>query len=222
MKLFADTAHMGQMERIAPEVDGFTTNPTLARKAGVIDYGRWGSAIARVLSNKEISFEVTADDRVEMERQAKIIASWGPNAVVKIPITNTEGKSMTRLIGDLTAQGIKVNVTAVFTRAQVLEVAKAEPYIISIFAGRIADAGQDPCFVFADCREFVTNNTSLLWASPRQVYDFVLAEDCGADIITMTPELIAKLELLGKDLNEFSLETVRMFKRDADEAGLTL
>lgn len=224
MKVYADTADPVQMNQLAqnPIVAGFTTNPTLARKAGVLNYTVWGKTIASAFSGHEISIEVLADDEAEMKRQALEIASWGRNIVVKIPITNTAGDSMIPLIHELSRVDVKVNVTAVFTRVQALMAAAAEPHIISIFAGRIADAGQNPSYLFDDIGAHTPNGINLLWASPRQVYDFILAEEAGADIITMTPDLIAKLELIGKDLTEFSLETVRMFKRDADEAGLTL
>jgi len=229
VKIFADTADWKEMSRLATDdqVQGFTTNPTLARKAGVKNYAEWGAVCAEMFSELPISFEVVGDDEDEMYRQARLIASWGKNVYVKIPVTDTSGRPMRGMIGRLVKDGIKVNVTAVFTRTQVFDLQlvleQKVPSIISIFAGRIHDAGQDATRTFRDCRAIATViGAQLLWASPRQVYDIILAEDCGADIITVTPELLAKAKLIGKDLDEFSRETVQMFYDDAKQAGFTL
>lgn len=233
IKIFADGADLAKMREYADREDiaGFTTNPTLLRKAGVTDYHAFAREALAIASGRPVSFEVLSDDHDEMRRQAILISEWGPQAYVKIPITNSAGVSSCSLVAELAQMSISVNVTAVFTAEQAQLAGEAlgrgllSPAVVSVFAGRIADAGKDPEAYFTECRdavELASMRTELLWASPRQVYDAVLAERAGADIITMTPDLIAKLPLLGKDLEEFSRETCAMFARDAAESGLVL
>lgn len=233
IKIFADTADVEKIRRYAddPRVVGFTTNPTLFRAAGAKDYLEHARAVLGAAAGKPISLEVIADEREEMARQARVLAALGAQVFVKIPITNTRGVSSGALIKKLLAQDININITAVFTYSQVNEIAEllrdraANPTIISVFAGRIYDAGEDAEIFMQGYRGILTHRcprAQLLWASPRQVYDVVLAERSCADIITMAPELIAKLPVLGKNLTEFSLDTVKMFYRDAQAAGYTL
>ena len=218
-----DADHLLEMVRTYPFLQGFTTNPTLMRAAGVKDYERWARELLD-LTLLPISFEVIADDFREMERQAITLASWGPNVYVKIPITNTKGESAVETIRCLSHVGIKVNVTAVMTREQIAFALKAldrgAPSILSIFAGRIADTGVNPApkVSYAGGSKF----TQVLWASPREVYNVIQAQEAGADIITCTPELLSKLHLLGKPLADYSLDTVKMFYDDACKAGYTL
>jgi transaldolase len=231
IKIFADTADLAQMRSMADlGAGGFTTNPTLMRRAGVTDYRAFAREALAIAAGRPVSFEVVSDDFGEMERQAREIASWGQNAYVKIPVTDTSGASSAWLIATLAHAGVPVNVTAVFTQEQVEDARSALSWgvggVVSVFAGRLADTGADPLSFVRDCTRFLRGpkepRVELLWASPRQVYDVVLAERAGADIITMTPELIAKLSLLGKDPAEYSLETVRMFYADARVAGYAL
>ncbi len=211
-----------------PLVQGFTTNPTLMRQAGVTDYRAFAREILKLIS-KPISFEVFADDFREMARQALEIKSWAENVYVKIPITNSTGASSVPLIRDLAREGVKMNVTAVFTTEQVAETCGAlkggAPSIVSVFAGRIADAGYDPVPLMSEAAAIcpgADRSIELLWASSREALNLVQAERCGCHIITMTPDLIRKVSNFRKDLGQFSLETVRMFKRDADAAGYAL
>ncbi len=212
-----------------PRISGFTTNPTLMRKAGVTDYRAFARAALKEITELPISFEVLADDFPTMERQALEIASWGKNVYVKIPVTNTRRESSAPLIHRLAQQQVKVNVTAGFTPEQAREVAEAlkggPPSVISIFAGRIADSGRDPKPLMAEALKIVRaadKNIELLWASPREVLNVVEAESVGCDIITATPDLLAKLPLLGRDLLDFCQDTVEMFFRDAQAARYTL
>ena len=230
IKLFADGADLdGIMEMYAnPMIQGFTTNPTLMRQVGVEDYEAFGRSVLEKITDRPVSLEVFADEFDEMERQALKIASWGPNVNVKIPITNTKGASAVGLIGRLSAQGVIVNVTAIMTLEQVQAVADAlspdTPAIVSVFAGRIADTGVDPIPHMAKALEIlkVKPKAELLWASPREFLNLFQANDVGCHIITMTNNLLAKLGGTGKDLDQFSLETVQMFYRDASSAGYTL
>lgn len=232
IKIFADGADILEIERLAadPHVAGFTTNPTLLRKAGVAHYREFGKWALSVAKGKPVSLEVFSDDLDEMGRQAEEIASWGPNAFVKVPVTNTEGHSTNDVITGLSRKGVRLNVTAVFTKEQVTTVGRALSVgvgaaIVSVFAGRVADAGVDPLDHMARCHYILKTECSraeLLWASPRQVYDVILAERAKCEIITMTPELIAKMANFGKDLTEYSRETVTMFYRDAQAAGYKL
>lgn len=227
IKVFADGADAGDIERMAEEplIKGFTTNPTLMRKAGVGDYKTFAKRALAAVSGKPISFEVLADDFEEMRRQAETISGWGDNVFVKIPVTNTKGESAVGLIRKLSAEGVQVNVTAVFTLSQVSAVTEAlapeTAAVVSVFAGRIADTGRDPMPLMRACKEIVSARAKaeLLWASPREVLNLFQAEDCGSHIITMTQDQIAKLSSAGKDLETFSRETVEMFYRDASAAG---
>jgi transaldolase len=227
IKIFADGANKETMLRYyrEPFISGFTTNPTLMRKAGIASYEEFALDIIAAITDRPISFEVFSDDFAEMEKQAHTIASWGKNAYVKIPITNTSGDSSVGLIERLSAAGIKLNVTAMTLYEQVEQVgpvlAKGCGGIISVFAGRIADAGYDPLPVMKKCVEFLRKypNVELLWASPREVYNLVQADMIGCQIITVTEDILKKLPLLGGKLDQVSLDTVRMFYNDAQAAG---
>ena len=232
IKIYADGADLNKMREMADDerIRGFTTNPTLLKKAGVTDYVAFAREALAIASGRPVSFEVLADDFADMERQARVIASWGEAAFVKIPVTNTRGESSADLIKVLSIAGVRLNVTAVFTHQQVGEVGRAlaqgsAPAVVSVFAGRIADTGCDAgAQVLVSRKElgYACPRAEMLWASPRQVYDYVLAERAGCEIITMTPDLIAKLLLLGKSLEEYSRETVCMFTEDAKASGLVL
>jgi transaldolase len=229
-KVFADGADLDGILALArePYIKGFTTNPTLMWKAGLSDYEEFGRRILEDVTDLPISFEVFADEPVEMRRQAERIATWGENVYVKIPVSNTEGASMAELVGRLSGEGVKVNITALFTPRQVEEitgaVAGGAPSYLSVFAGRIADAGVDPVPVMREALEIMraAPRAELIWASPRELLNLVQADAIGCHIITMTHDLLAKLPTLGKDLAAFSLETVRMFHRDAKQAGFRL
>ena len=229
INIYCDSAATNEMREMArlPAVCGFTTNPSLMIRSGVVvSYEGWAREVCEEFSAYPISFEVIADDFRGMERQAKLIASWGKNVYVKIPITNTLGESSIDLIGSLSQDGIKVNVTAVLTYAQIDDVMGAladTPSIVSIFAGRIADTGRNPVATINHAlRVRRTPSTRILWASTRQVLDVYTADSLGCDIITCTPDLIKKLPLEGKSLKQHSLDTVKMFRADALAAGYTL
>ena len=230
IKIFADGASIDDMRAWArnPLVKGFTTNPTLMRRAGVREYARFAKEAIAAIPNRPISFEVLSDDWAEMAGQAREIATWGPNAVVKIPITNTRGEPTAPLIRQLSCDGIRVNVTAVLTLAQVGAAVEAlrggAASNVSIFAGRIADTGRDPAPIVSRALDIAADVPSIevIWASPREVWNVYQANALGCHIITLTTELLAKLPLQGKDLQQVSLETVRMFHADAVQAGLTL
>ncbi len=230
-KIFADGADLDEILRLAcnPQIDGFTTNPSLMWKAGLTDYADFAQRLLECITKHPISFEVFADDETEMRRQARLIAEWGENVYVKIPVTTTGGESMAPLVRELSESGIKVNVTALMTTAQVEVVAEAlkdgAPSCVSVFAGRIADAGVEPLPIMSRSLEILESTapaSELIWASPREVLNLVQADSIGCQIITMTHALLAKLESLGKDLEMFSLETVRMFNRDATAAGFSI
>lgn len=230
VKLFADGAEKaGMLEMYQnPLISGFTTNPTLMKIAGVSDYEAFAKDILTQIPDKPISFEVFSDEFDEMERQALDIASWGENVYVKIPITNTKGESSVPLVATLSENGVKVNVTAMFTVEQVQSVipglSKGPGSYVSVFAGRIADAGLDPLPIMREVLGLIKDypGIELIWASPRELYNVVQADEIGCDIITATNSILKKLPSLGKDLNQFSLETVQMFYDDASEAGYTL
>jgi transaldolase len=230
VKVFADGADLEGIRALAadPLIAGFTTNPTLMRQAGVSDYERFARQVLEVVGDRPISFEVFSDEPEEMDKQARRIAEWGPNVFVKIPVTNTEGRSSEPLIADLAQAGVRCNVTAVFTPAQVEAVtarlAGGPPANVSVFAGRIADAGVDPLPIMAHALEVLAPHPQieLIWASPREVLNVVQADRIGCHIITVTHDLLKKLPGLGKDLTQFSLETVQMFRRDAVAAGYAL
>jgi len=227
VKIFADGADkQGMVEMYKkPWISGFTTNPTLMRKAGVTDYRAFAREVLEAIPDRPISFEVFSDEFPEMERQAKEIASWGKNVNVKIPVTNTQGEPSYKLIRTLASAGIKLNVTAVFTLEQVRDVvAHLDPKVpayVSVFAGRIADTGRDPMPHMAAAMALVHQlpHAELIWASPRELLNVFHAEAIGCDIITVTNDLLASC---GKDLRQFSLETVKMFRDDAVKAGYTL
>jgi len=218
VSVYLDSGDVAMMQLYGDRVSGFTTNPSLARAAGVTDYQQFAMSALQAAQDKPVSFEVFADDLVEMERQARIISSWGENVYVKIPCTLTNGKSTGLLVSKLGKRGIKVNVTAVCTFQQISEMARfiwaGTPAILSIFCGRIADTGRDPIPFITKALQQKHAKTKILWASTREVYNVKQAEMAGADIITMTPDLIKKMSLFGKDLAEYSLETVKMFFND--------
>ncbi len=230
LKIFADGADLDSLLALAqkPYITGFTTNPTLMRKAGVTDYPGFAREVLSHITDRPISFEVFADDLPGMRLQALEIASWGPNVYVKIPITNTAGVSTAEVTRELSAEGVQVNVTALMTVAQVEEtveaVAEGAPSCISLFAGRIADTGVDPVPMVREAVAALAAapRAELIWASPREVLNIVQASEAGCHIITVTHDLLAKLEGLGKDLDQFSLETVQMFHDDAAASGFSL
>jgi len=230
IRLFADGADKTQILRFYanPLIRGFTTNPTLMRSAGVKNYEAFAREILDVIRDRPISFEVFADNFGEMERQARKIAAWGENVYVKIPISNTKRQSSMELAGQLAHSGVKVNITAVLTLDQVRAAADAltggSPGIISIFAGRIADTGRDPVPTVAAAVDLVSaySNIELIWASPRELLNIFQANDAGCHIITVPETILSKLETVGKDLDEFSLETVAMFHNDAARSGYQL
>jgi transaldolase len=211
-----------------PLIRGFTTNPTLMRKAGVVDYKKFAHEVLQVITDRPISFEVFSDDFRELERQALEIAGWGENVYVKIPITNTRGESSTELVRKLSEAGVKVNVTAILTFEQVAAVTRSFAAgcagCISVFAGRIADSGRDPVPIMVEALRVMRAKPKLelIWASPRELLNIVQADSIGCHIITVTADLLKKLPLLGKDLVEYSLETVRMFHDDAAKSGYSL
>jgi transaldolase len=231
VQMFADGADLETMRHLAddPLIKGFTTNPSLMRQSGIGDYAAFSREVLSAIPDKPVSFEVLADSPGEIRRQAVTISGWGDNVYVKVPITTTEGVPLTGVIGDLARHGVKVNVTAVFTLEQVAEACAAlrggAPSIVSVFAGRIADSGRDPVphmrAAVALCRS-ADHRIELLWASPRELLNIVQADEAGVDIITITESIRTKLHLLGKDLVEFSRETVQMFKNDSDKAGFRL
>lgn len=230
IKIFADGAEKDSMMALAnnPLIKGFTTNPTLMRKAGVSDYAAFAKDVLVEIKTKPISFEVFSDSFDEMEKQARIIAAWAPNVYVKIPITNTKKESAVELVKKLAGEGIKLNVTAILTLQQVKEVAAAltasVPAIVSVFAGRVADTGVDPAPLMRAAKNILAANPvhELLWASPRELFNIYQAEEVGADIITVTPDILKKGERIGYDLEELSRETVQMFYDDGQKAGYSL
>jgi transaldolase len=230
IKVFADGAEKASMLELAtkPYIKGFTTNPTLMNKAGITDYEAFAKDILSVIKDRPISFEVFSDDFSEMERQARLIASWGENVYVKIPITNTKREPSYELIKTLAAGGIKMNVTAVFTLEQVKGTIAAlspeTPAVISVFAGRIADTGVDPIPLMKEAKALLAaySKFELLWASPRELLNIFHAEEAGSDIITVTPDLLKKAEKIGYSLDDFSADTVKMFYDDGQKAGYKL
>jgi transaldolase len=227
IKLFADGADKTAMLDLYrnPSIRGFTTNPTLMRKAGITDYEAFARDILTEIRDRPISLEVFADEFDEMERQARLIASWGPNVSVKIPVTNTRREPALDLIHRLSHAGIRLNITALLTLDQVRQVAAAlaggAPSNVSVFAGRIADTGRDPVPLMAKAVELVSVHPGmeLIWASPRELLNIFQADSIGCHIITATPEVLSKMSLVGKDLDEYSLDTVKMFHTDARKSG---
>lgn len=230
VKIFADGAdRAGMLEMYAkPFIKGLTTNPTLMKKAGLTDYRAFCKDILTSIKDKPLSFEVFSDDFVEMERQAKEIASWGENVYVKIPVTNTKQQTCYALVKKLASQKIKLNVTAIMTLAQVRDVVAAlnpdVPSYVSVFAGRIADTGRDPVPLMAAAVEQlkVAPAAELIWASPRELLNIFQADQIGCQVITVTNDILKKLSLVGYDLDDFSLDTVKMFYDDAVAAGFKL
>jgi transaldolase len=232
IKLYSDGADLGSLLEMAknPRISGFTTNPTLMRKAGVDDYAAFAQRVLKEITDRPISFEVFADEFEEMARQARAIAAWGSNVYVKIPVTNTRGESALPLVKDLSVNAkVKLNVTALCTLEQVQGVTQAvvggAPTIVSVFAGRIADTGRDPVPLMKQARAICDASgapVELLWASPRELLNILQAQEAGAHIITVPPDMLKKMSLFGKDLAEYSLETVKMFHTDAVAAGFKL
>lgn len=228
--LYADGADVREMvaARESGIVKGFTTNPTLMKKSGVTDYAAFAKEALKAVSGMPISFEVFADDFAEMERQACLISKWGDGVFVKIPITNTKRESSIPLIKKLSSAGVKLNITAILTVEQVMDTVKAldarTPAIVSVFAGRIADTGRDPVPLMRECAQIVKEKpkAQLLWASPRELLNIFQAEEIGCHIITVTSDILKKLAMVGKSLDELSLDTVKMFYNDASAAGFKL
>jgi transaldolase len=227
VKIFADGADFDGMVKMAhnPLVQGFTTNPTLMRKAGVNDYETFARRVLAAITDRPVSFEVFADDFPSMAEQARAIATWGPNVNVKIPVSTTKGQSSNELIRALSSEGVTLNITAIFTLDQVRGVAAAldpsTPAIVSVFAGRIADTGVDPIPHMRACKEILASRpkAELLWASTRELLNIFHAEEAGCDIVTVPNEFLAKLNLIDKDLSEYSRETVQLFYKDATAAA---
>ena len=230
VKLFADGADRAGILRMHanPLIRGFTTNPTLMRQAGVTDYQAFAKEIVSAVPDRPISFEVFADEFAEMERQALKISGWGENVYTKIPVTNTRRESSLDLVCRLARRGVKLNVTALMTLQQVEQVGTAlaggPPAYVSVFAGRIADTGRDPVPLMAEAVDILRphSNIELIWASPRELLNIFQADSVGCHIITATHDLLHKLALVGKDLDDYSLDTVKMFHRDAAQAGFEL
>lgn len=230
VQIFADGADMAAMLELyrQPHIKGFTTNPTLMRKAGITDYGAFSREVLERIPDRSLSLEVFADDLEEMERQARVIAAWGNNVYVKIPVTNTAGEPTADLVRRLSRDGLKLNVTALMTIEQVREVDEAlqggAPAYVSVFAGRVADTGRDPVPIMTEAVRVLAagSGAELIWASPRELLNVFQADAIGCHIITATSDILNKLALIQKDLTEYSLETVKMFRRDALSSGFTL
>ena len=230
VKIFADGADKAGMLAMyaKPYIRGFTTNPTLMRKAGITDYAAFAKDVIAAIPDRPISFEVFSDDFEEMARQAREISTWGNNVYVKIPVTNTKGESSRNLVSRLAGEGIKTNVTALFTLEQVatsINALKDGPKAyISVFAGRIADAGVDPVPTMVESLKLMKpyKQLELIWASPRELLNVLQADAIGCHVITVTNDILNKLSIIGRDLSDFSLDTVKMFHNDAVAAGFTL
>jgi transaldolase len=230
VKIFADGADVAEMIELArrPEIAGFTTNPTLMHRSGITDYAGFAHKVLAEITDLPVSFEVFSDEPREMLRQARLIASWGNNVYVKVPVMNTAGASTIDVVHELAAEGVQVNVTALMTIAQVASVAEAlgdgTNAIVSVFAGRIADTGRDPIPIMREALDILAPRPSLelLWASPREILNVRQADDLGVHIITVTHDLLKKLGTFGRDLHDYSLATVKMFHDDARAAGFLL
>jgi transaldolase len=230
VRIFADGAEKaGMLEMYAkPYIKGFTTNPTLMHKAGLTDYRAFAHEILEAIPDRPISFEVFSDEFGDMERQAREIATWGDNVYVKIPVTNTRSEPAYDLVRRLSNEGVKLNITAIMTVDQVRHVVDAvkegAPSCISVFAGRIADTGRDPVPLMAECVDILkaAPAAELIWASPRELLNIMQADAIGCHIITVTNDILKKLTLVGKDLSDYSLDTVKMFFDDGRKAGFTL
>ncbi len=230
VKVFADGADLKGIATLAanPLIKGFTTNPTLMRKAGVTDYKAFSHEVLKIIGHAPVSFEVFSDDFAEMEKQAREIASWGTNVYVKIPVTNTKREFAGPLIQRLAQAGVQLNVTALMTNDQVRDVvACLSPNVasyVSVFAGRVADTGCDPVPLMAEAVRLLAPNpkAELIWASPRELLNIFHADSIGCHVITVTHDILAKLSLVGKNLDEYSLDTVKMFYNDAQAAGFRI
>lgn len=230
VKIFADGADLEFMIEMyhKPYIKGLTTNPTLMNKAGIKNYRAFAIDVLSVIKDKPVSFEVFSDDFDEMIIQAKEIACWGSNVNVKIPITNSKGQETTSVIENLSNSGVILNVTAVMTIAQVTKVLNSinteTSAFISIFAGRIADTGVDPIFTMSESLRIMksTPNLELIWASPRELLNIIQADEIGCHVITVSSDILGKLDLIGKDLSQYSLDTVKMFKNDAEKSGYSI
>ena len=229
VRIFADGADAPSMLELyrKPHIKGFTTNPTLMRATGVTDYQRFALDLLAAIQDRPISFEVFADEETEMEEQARHISGWGENVIVKIPVMNTHGVSTYDLVRRLSGEGVRLNVTALLTLDQVRNVCAVlkgnSPAYVSVFAGRIADTGRDPVPLMRAAVAMVNDvNAQLIWASPRELLNVFQADEVGCHVITATTDILKKLPLVGKDLHEFSQETVQMFRRDAVRSGYSL
>ena len=230
VKIFADGADVTNMIEMSKltYIQGLTTNPTLMKQAGVTNYTEFAKQVLENIKTKPISFEVFSDDLSEMKKQAKIISGWGDNVYVKIPVTNTLGISTAPIVKDLSDQGVKINVTAVTTIKQVLEISnhlnKDAKSFVSVFAGRIADTGVDPIPTITSSLEVLKSHTNceVIWASPRELLNVIQASEIGCHVITVTNDIIKKLSLIDKDLEMYSLETVQMFYKDASQSNFTI
>jgi transaldolase len=230
VKIFADGADVDGILALYknPLIKGFTTNPTLMRKAGIDDYETFARRLVEAIPDRPISFEVFADDFDEMIAQGRVIASWGANVNVKIPVTTTKGAFTGSVVRTLAGAGVAVNVTAIMTEQQVERVAEClapnVPAIVSVFAGRVADTGRDPVPVMQACLRALAGRpkAELLWASPRELLNIFQADEIGCHVITVTSDILAKLGIVGKDLDDYSLDTVQMFHRDASTSGFTI
>ena len=230
VKIFADGANLNEMLELAdkPYISGLTTNPSLMKKAGITDYSKFAKQVLSEIIDKPISFEVFSDDLGEMKYQALKISSWGENVYVKVPITNSLGESTSKVVKELANSEVKLNITAIMTPEQVFEISEflnpSIPSFISVFAGRIADTGRNPLPIMENCIKALkpNKNTQLIWASPRELYNIVQANDIGCHIITATSDILKKLSLLNHDLLRYSLETVQMFKNDALSSSFSI
>ena len=230
IKIFYDGVDLDFISKNRSKIiDGVTTNPTLMKKAGIENFESYSRNLIEILQDKPISLEVFSDEINEMKDQALKINSWGENLFVKIPITNSEGESTKNLISELLKDGVKLNITAIFTLEQIIHIAECfeetSNNILSVFCGRIADTGVDPEMILKEIVDFKNKNAltvDLLWASAREVYNLKQAENSKCQIITLSQDLIEKIEKFGKDLNEYSIDTVKMFKNDAEDVGYTI
>jgi transaldolase len=230
VKIFADGAVKSEMVEMYrnPLIKGFTTNPTLMRKAGINDYRLFALDILEAIPDRPISFEVFSDDLDEMKRQALLIREWGENVYVKIPITNTHGETTVELVKELSSAGVKLNITAMMTFRQVVDISTVliggAPAYLSVFAGRVADTGRDPLPIMIASVELLRlrSGQELIWASPRELLNVFQADEIGCHVITVTVDILRKLNQTGKNLDEFSLDTVKMFREDAVKAGYSL
>jgi transaldolase len=223
IKIFADTADIGEIGELIknPLIRGFTTNPSLMKKAGTNNYSEFAKIVLDIVRDMPVSFEVFSDDFEGMKDEARKISSWGKNVYVKIPVTNTKGEFSQDVIETLSKEGIALNITAAMTPLQVKKIAgilsRGTKSIVSIFAGRISDTGQDPVPLMKECSRYLEDNSNaeLLWASTREILNIFQANNAGTDIITITPDIIKKFDLLNKDLEEYSLDTVKQFFNDS-------